>query len=84
MAEFRISRESPFKEVNHPFFYIQQKNKEITIIGTKTEIDKTRREIMSFFEEPNRKEEYNFNISLFLAQPSHKSSLLSVKNSLER
>lgn len=55
MAEFRISRESPFKEVNHPFFYIQQKNKEIAIIGTKTEIEKTRREIMSFFEEPNRK-----------------------------
>lgn len=35
MAEFRINREAPFKEVNHPFFYIQQKNKEITIIGTK-------------------------------------------------
>lgn len=27
MAEFRISREVPFKEVNHPFYYIQQKNK---------------------------------------------------------
>ena len=39
---------------------------------------------MSFFEEPNRKQEYNFNISLFLAQPNHKSSLLNVKNSLER
>jgi hypothetical protein len=23
MAEFRISREVPFKEVNHPFYYIQ-------------------------------------------------------------
>ena len=39
---------------------------------------------MSFFEEPNRKEEFNFNISLFLAQPNHKSQLLTVKNSLER
>ena len=55
MAEFRISREIPFKEVNHPFYYIQQKNKEITIIGTRVEIDKTKKEIMSFFEEPNRK-----------------------------
>lgn len=70
--------------MNHPFFYIQQKNKEIAIVGTRGEIEKIRREILSFFEEPNRKEEYNFNISLFLAQPNHKSSLLSVKNSLER
>jgi hypothetical protein len=38
IAEFRISRESPFKEINHPFYYIQQKNKEITIIGTRAEI----------------------------------------------
>ena len=43
IAEFRISKESPFKEVNHPFYYIQQKNKEITIIGTRVEIEKTRR-----------------------------------------
>lgn len=27
MAEFRISRDPPFKEVNHPFYYVQQKNK---------------------------------------------------------
>lgn len=27
MAEFRISREAPFKDVNHPFFFIQEKNK---------------------------------------------------------
>mgnify|MGYP006869353741 CR=1 FL=1 len=39
---------------------------------------------MYFFEEPNRKEEYNFNISLYLAQPSQKSVLLGVKNQLER
>lgn len=39
---------------------------------------------MSFFEEPNRKEEFNFNISLYLAQQSHKTTLLSVKNQLER
>lgn len=50
MAEFRISREVPFKEVNHPFYYIQQKNKEITIIGTRVEIEKTRKEILSFFQ----------------------------------
>lgn len=43
MAEFRICREVPFKEVNHPFYYIQQKNKEITIIGTRPEIEKTRK-----------------------------------------
>ena len=43
MAEFRINRESPFKEVNHPFFYVQQKNKEIAIIGTRVEIEKTRK-----------------------------------------
>ena len=43
MAEFRINRETPFKEVNHPFYYVQQKNKEISIIGTKAEIEKTRR-----------------------------------------
>lgn len=49
IAEFRISRESPFKEINHPFYYIQQKNKEITIIGTRAEIEKTRKEIMSYF-----------------------------------
>lgn len=27
LAEFRISRDSPFKEINHPFYYVQQKNK---------------------------------------------------------
>lgn len=49
MAEFRISREPPFKDVNHPFFFIQEKNKEITLIGSRPEIDKARKEIMSFF-----------------------------------
>jgi len=37
---------------------------------------------MSYFEEPNRKEEFNFNISLYLAQPNQKSMLLTVKNQL--
>ena len=37
---------------------------------------------MYFFEEPNRKEEFNFNISLYLAQPNQKSVLLGVKNQL--
>ncbi len=39
---------------------------------------------MSYFEEPNRKEEFNFNISLYLAQPNQKSVLLTVKNQLQR
>jgi hypothetical protein len=84
MAEFRISREAPFKDVNHPFYFIQEKNKEIALIGNKAEIEKARKEIMSFFEEPNRKEEFNFNISLFLAPFNFKQHLLSVKQNLEK
>jgi hypothetical protein len=49
MAEFRISHDVPFKDVNHPFYFIQEKNKEITLIGNKAEIEKARKEIMSFF-----------------------------------
>ena len=61
---------------------LQEKNKEITLIGTKPEIEKARKEILSFFEEPNRKEEFNFNISLFLAPFNFKQHLLSVKQNL--
>lgn len=84
MAEFRISRDTPFKDVNHPFYFIQEKNKEIALIGTRPEIEKARKEIMSFFEEPNRKEEFNFNISLFLAPFNFKPNLLNIKQSLEK
>ncbi len=34
LAEFRISREPSFREVNHPFFFMQERLKEIAIIGT--------------------------------------------------
>ena len=50
MAEFRVSRDPPFKDVNHPFYFIQEKNKEITLIGTRDEIERAKREIFYFFE----------------------------------
>lgn len=34
-AEFRINRDQPFKEINHPFYFIHYKDKELVIIGTK-------------------------------------------------
>jgi hypothetical protein len=34
-AEFRLHRDTPFKEINHPFFYIPVKEKELSIIGTR-------------------------------------------------
>jgi hypothetical protein len=32
-AEFRVNRDQPFKEINHPFFFIHYKEKELLIIG---------------------------------------------------
>lgn len=34
-AEFRINRDQPFKEINHPFYFIHYKDKELVLIGTK-------------------------------------------------
>lgn len=33
-AEFRINRDQPFKEINHPFYFIHYKDKELVIIGS--------------------------------------------------
>jgi hypothetical protein len=33
-AEFRVNRDQAFKDINHPFYYIKYKEKEVAIIGT--------------------------------------------------
>ena len=37
-AEFRVNRDQLFKEINHPFFHVHYKDKEMILIGTEEEI----------------------------------------------
>lgn len=34
-AEFRVNRDQAFKEINHPFYFIHYKDKELVLVGTK-------------------------------------------------
>ena len=33
-VEFRVNKETMLKELNHPFYYIQYKDREVAIVGT--------------------------------------------------
>ena len=33
-VEFRVNKETKLKELNHPFYYIQYKDREVAIVGT--------------------------------------------------
>ena len=50
-AEFRLNKKhSCFKEINHPFFYIPYKKKEVILIGSKNEVKFAEKEIEKFIK----------------------------------
>ncbi|CAD8053136.1 unnamed protein product [Paramecium sonneborni] len=90
-AEIRISRDSVYnakgeqtqRDINHPFFYIQYREKEVCLIGTFQQIQETSNAIKLLLEQEanNEKEMTYFSV---LISPQHKESCKQVKQMIER
>ncbi|CAD8135613.1 unnamed protein product [Paramecium pentaurelia] len=90
-AEIRISRDSVYnargeqtqRDINHPFFYIQYREKEVCLIGTLQQIQETSTAIKKLLEQEanNEKEMTYFTV---LISPQYKESCKQVKQIIER
>ncbi|CAD8059228.1 unnamed protein product [Paramecium sonneborni] len=90
-AEIRISRDSVYnakgeqtqRDINHPFFYIQYREKEVCLIGTFQQIQDTSNAIKALLEQEtnNDKEMTYFTV---LISPQYKEQCKQVKQRIEK
>ncbi|CAD8144339.1 unnamed protein product [Paramecium octaurelia] len=90
-AEIRISRDSVYnakgeqtqRDINHPFFYIQYREKEVCLIGTLQQIQDTSNAIKMLLEQEtnNEKEMTYFTV---LISPQYKEQCKLVKQRIEK
>ncbi|CAD8144224.1 unnamed protein product [Paramecium pentaurelia] len=90
-AEIRISRDSVYnakgeqtqRDINHPFFYIQYREKEVCLIGTLQQIQETSNAIKLLLEQEtnNDKEMTYFTV---LISPQYKEQCKQVKQRIEK
>ncbi|KAL4434986.1 hypothetical protein ABPG74_017742 [Tetrahymena malaccensis] len=81
-SEFRLHRENPFKDINHPFFFIQVKEKELTLIGTREENEQTQQEILNLINSTNKDRE-EFQCSHYLIPHHLKNCTNQIKQQIE-
>lgn len=90
-AEVRISRDSVYRgehlqrDINHPFFYIQFREKEVCLIGTERQIQETSTAINSLLE-TERTKESDKEVTYFtvLVSTCYKENCKQVKALMEK
>ena len=82
-TEIRCCRDNALRDINHPFYTIYYKDKEVAFIGTPEEVRKSERIVAKVIEE-NRKKEDNALSLNYLIPVCEKKVLIDIKTEAER
>lgn len=82
-AEIRCCRDNALRDINHPFYTIYYKDKEVALIGMEEEVRRAE-EVIAKCIEHNRLKEENVVSLNYLIPVCNKSQLINIKNRLEK
>lgn len=82
-TEIRCCRDNALRDINHPFYTIYYKDKEVAFIGTAEEVRRAERIVAKVIEE-NRKKEDNALSLNYLIPVCEKKVLIDIKTEAER
>lgn len=82
-TEIRCCRDNALRDINHPFFTIYYKDKEVAFIGTLEEVLRAERKVIEIIES-NRKFEDTSTSLNFLIPVCDKTILINIKNKSEK
>lgn len=82
-TEIRCCRDNALRDINHPFYTIYYKDKEVAFIGTMEEVLRAERKVMEIIEASRKFEETSMSLN-FLIPVCDKSILINIKNKSEK
>lgn len=82
-AEVRYSKDNALRDINHPFYTIYYKDKEVALIGSLEEVMRAEKLIAKVIEQSRYKEENTLSLN-YLIPVCNKSQLINIKNRIER
>ena len=81
-TEIRCCRDNALRDINHPFYTIYYKDKEVALVGTKKEVDNAELVVHRIITN-NKNLEKNLLSLNYLIPVCNKSTLIKIKNELE-
>lgn len=82
-TEIRCCRDNALRDINHPFYTIYYKDKEVAFIGTAEEVRRAERIVAKVIEENRRKEDNALSLN-YLIPVCEKKVLIDIKTEAER
>ena len=82
-TEIRCCRDNALRDINHPFYTIYYKDKEVAFIGTVEEVMRAERKVAEVIEASRKFEEISTSLN-YLIPACEKSMLVSIKNKSEK
>ena len=82
-SEIRCCRDNALRDINHPFYTIYYKNKEVAFVGTKAELDKSIAIVESEITREKQIKRNIFSVN-YLIPVCDKYNLIKVKDRIER
>ena len=82
-TEIRCCRDNALRDINHPFYTIYYKDKEVAFIGTADEVRKAERIVAKVIEENRKKEDNSLSLN-YLIPVCEKKVLIDIKTEAER
>jgi len=82
-TEIRCCRDNALRDINHPFYTIYYKDKEVAFIGTAEEVRRAERIVAKVIEENRKKEDNSLSLN-YLIPVCDKKVLIDIKTEVER
>lgn len=82
-TEIRCCRDNALRDINHPFYTIYYKNKEVTYVGTNEEVRASERMVQDIIEKNQDLGDNTISLN-YLIPVCNKEILLEIKNRAER
>lgn len=82
-TEIRCCRDNALRDINHPFYTIYYKDKEVAFIGSLEEVKRAERIVAKVIEDNRRKDDNSLSLN-FLIPVCEKKILIEIKTEAER
>ena len=82
-TEIRCCRDNALRDINHPFYTIYYKDKEVAFIGTQEEVKRAERIVAKVIEDNRRRDDNSLSLN-FLIPVCDKKILIEIKTEAER
>lgn len=82
-TEIRCCRDNALRDINHPFYTIYYKDKEVAFIGTKDQVMRAEKFVSQIIESNRRLEDNPLGLN-FLVPGGEKAELIHIKNKAEK